>query len=767
MKNVLFYKLLKRLLIQSFSVVVILYAVQVFVEYLDVENNYKVMALSFGERFVSRFDSLDQIRDDALQEYAEILFSVPNIRYVGVMRGDVVHVEKGEADSLKSVRFENFLYGDNRDKPSGLQALRVVFEVEKSTFVNQVLRKSVHDLAVLMSFVVFVTVVTSYQFWVLIWKHVESLSEVLRIPNIAFSDSAIVLNKKKNGDELDVIVEAINNIVENLRLMHNKLLASRDKLRKSERRYRTLFTANNSVKWIISAANASVVDVNPAGIDFYGYERRTFLSMKVTDINMLDPRQVVEKMSCIPVGVGKQFFFKHKLASGDIRDVEVHSAAFYENGEKLIFSIIHDITARLQAERHLQEVNTSLEKSVEAANALAMEAKCASQTKSEFLANMSHEIRTPLSGVLGMLDLLQGTDLSSEQSDYVALATVSLKRLTRLLTDIIDVSRIGSGSMSLRSEPFALHKTIKQSCDTFAASAAQKGIALHLRVSDNVPRYVVGDSFRLQQVLTNIVGNALKFTRAGSIDVEVYRLPSVNGSTYRIFFAVADTGCGIPDESLAALFKPFSQVSKGYARRYQGAGLGLAICKELVTLMRGNIAIESEVNVGTTLYFCSTFEKSYRAAEISPRTVESDAPVRTIRVLLVEDDFVNLITARKMLEKIGHSVTSAKNGKEGLDLYGEHEFDLIMTDIQMPVMDGISMVKAIRSEEALHRRRRIPIIAVTAYAASEDRKRILASGVDCYLSKPLASNDLSRVVDAALGGATLMLDRQQQEQDWE
>ena len=362
---------------------------------------------------------------------------------------------------------------------------------------------------------------------------------------------------------------------------------------------------------------------------------------------------------------------------------------------------------------------------------------------------MSHEIRTPLNGILGMLQLLETSVQDEEELQYCALAIQSTNRLTSLLSDILDLSRVEANMMLIRSQRFNLRSALTQVIDLFVPVAVQTGVTLIRHLDSALPIWVVGDSIRLQQVLTNLIGNAFKFTQSGYVHVEAYPLPSRGNNTSRIFFAIEDTGCGIAEEELGKLFQPFTQVSQGYTRNYQGAGLGLTISKQLVSLMGGNMAVESEEGVGTAFYFCVTFGKEAHLHDGEAAVESRTAPPVPRRILLAEDDETTIFSIRKLLEKSGFSVAVAQNGQEALEMHEHDDFDLILMDVQMPGMDGIESTRRIRATGA-EGKRNIPIIALTAYAMAGDKEKFLAAGMSGYVAKPITMEILMQVMAETL-----------------
>jgi len=400
---------------------------------------------------------------------------------------------------------------------------------------------------------------------------------------------------------------------------------------------------------------------------------------------------------------------------------------------------LYEANQRLQA--HAAELERLVHERTRALEQALTVVEESLRAKGEFLAVISHEIRTPMNGVLGMAQLLLMTQLTAEQQGYAETIRSSGEVLLALINDILDLSKMESGKVTLDTRPVDVRAVVNEVTQLLSGQAQEKKLALRSDIAPEVPSWLRGDATRLKQIFLNLVGNAIKFTHKGSVRVEVVTMDNGGWLECR----VKDTGIGIPPDRVGRLFEKFSQVDSSITRRYGGTGLGLAICKRLVEGMGGTITVESKHYQGTTFTFripaipSEAPREGRRPPQVGPR------PVMHARILLVEDNPVNQMLAMSMLQKLGASADLAKDGAEAVEKVTAGAYDLILMDLQMPRMDGLTATRAIRATGGIRQPR---IVALTANAMDSDREACLEAGMDDFLSKPFQASELQEKLDA-------------------
>ena len=487
--------------------------------------------------------------------------------------------------------------------------------------------------------------------------------------------------------------------------------------------YRLIYDDNHK------PVNLMFIEVNEAFQKFFGLSKSKIIGKNHSD---LFPDSALILMEYI-----NKFF--NKLVKGKSVQIDDYysqqydkwfEVAIYSPKENDIVIIITDIT-------HIKDTEKKLIRARDLAES-------ANKAKSEFLANMSHEIRTPINGIVGMIDLTMLTELSIDQRDNLLTAKVCANALLKIINDILDFSKLEAGKVTLENISFNIKNLLVETVKTHSSRINEKGLELHYTFSSSIPPLLTGDPNRLRQILNNLISNAIKFTEKGYITISILTMSEINDEV-ELKFIVSDTGIGISPGDIKRLFQSFSQLENSFTKEYGGSGLGLAISKNLIELMGGRIEVESEKGKGSSFYFSLKFKVSYDMEQNANCIPKITKPLKQLKILLVEDDFINQKVISKMLSEKGHAIDTANNGLEALELFEQNKYDVILMDIQMPKMNGVEAISRLKEKEGSTNH--TPVIALTAYALQGDRERFLDLGFDGYVSKPIQMSELFYNID--------------------
>lgn len=531
---------------------------------------------------------------------------------------------------------------------------------------------------------------------------------------------------------------------------------------------------------VIANANDGIV-ITSADLDEPG-PKIIYVNPAITEITGYEPDEIIGKTPRILQGPEtdkatlreiRESLEQGKAFKGELLNYDKQGQSYWlgvsivplkdPSGKITHFAAIErDITDRKNAEkeqknniRQLKRANLKAEAAHRDLQDSLKRAEESNKSKSDFLANMSHELRTPMNGVLGMAYLLSDTELTDEQKECVQTINGSAETLLMLLNDILDFSKIEANALVIERIPYSFSDVARQTMAIFRQQAQDKDIDLNLMLSDRIPETIEGDPGRMRQILTNLIGNALKFTDDGSVDV-VAKTATKSGIDI-LHVEIKDTGIGIPEDKQRVIFEKFSQADTSVTRKFGGTGLGLAITKQLAALMEGDISVESEVGKGSTFKIEIPYKevKRLNTNEIENNVDEDNTSKNTnriqvsdIRVLLVDDFPINRVFAEKLIKKFGmKDIDIAEDGLQAVEHYKNNVYDLVLMDCQMPNMDGYQATQTIRKIEA-ETGKHVPIVAMTANAMLGDREKCLQAGMDEYISKPLKPDKLRNILSA-------------------
>ncbi|AZZ36345.1 hypothetical protein CIK05_05920 [Bdellovibrio sp. qaytius] len=498
--------------------------------------------------------------------------------------------------------------------------------------------------------------------------------------------------------------------------------AAHKAMTENEQKFRALF--ENSYDTIMVSRDNIVLEVNDAFPRVFGFAKEEIIGHSL--LLVANPSETTKIQKNISQGVELPYEVECLHKDGSALTILVTGKTITLKGENIRMATLRDVTAQKKLERALRDSET---KALEVARA-----------KSEFLANMSHEIRTPLNGVMGMVNLIGETALDSEQRKYLEMIRTSADALLTIVNDILDFSKIEAKKLNLEMIDFELKPAVEDIRQILSFAASHKGLVFECHYDQNLTKYITGDPTRLRQIILNLASNAIKFTAKGSVIIGVKEVLR-DGQKVKLKFSIQDTGIGIPAAAIKNLFQSFSQVDASTTRKYGGTGLGLSICRQLVEMMGGEIGVNSTEKVGSEFWFTITFPivpflKDANLVKIDfKNTVQ-----KKWRILIAEDNTVNQMIVKSMLQKPGHTLTIVANGQEAIDALNIAPYDVVLMDCQMPEMDGFEATKQIRKSAGAWKD--IPIIAMTANAMAGDRERCLAAGMNDYVSKPMRVEDL-------------------------
>jgi len=548
---------------------------------------------------------------------------------------------------------------------------------------------------------------------------------------------------------LDRYRKSLSRKVEALRNSHRRLrseIVEREKvereLRESEAKFRHIFTSSLDAIAICTYPERRIIDINDEYLRRLGYSRDEIVGKTAVELNLWADAEACRDFGAqlAQEGFVRDYEASYRTKDGRIVVYQVSASVIELGGAQFVVVNTRDVTQIRRTEHELIKTREA--------------ALAASRAKSEFLSSMSHEIRTPMNAILGMADLLCDTPLNSEQQRYANMIRTNGDALLELINGILDLAKVESGRMNLDLADFDLNQLIGTLLETHGLQAHEKGLELAARVLPDVPCNLVGDSLRLSQILINLLGNAIKFTRSGEVVLTVERDPDCIGAC-GLRFGVSDTGIGIPADKLDSIFANFTQADSSTTRRYGGSGLGLAIAKGLTALMGGKIWVESEAGKGSTFYFTARLDVQKEPAKLAPRSTGID--LHGVPVLVVDDNEINRLILREQLSRVGAIVAEAADGEQALAEFNRAQaagkpYELLLLDCVMPGMDGFEVAQRVRTETSGSN---LIILMLTSDNLTPKLARLRELGLDAYLVKPIRRAELFSAIASAIGKSAM------------
>jgi PAS domain S-box-containing protein len=571
------------------------------------------------------------------------------------------------------------------------------------------------------------------------WNYTNQQLEIARQKGILFETT----HRRKDGSTFQVEVNSQGTYFRDKSILFSVVrdITERKKAKKiiheNQIKYRSLFMnmqtgyAYYTLVYdnIHNTIDLMFIEINEAFEHLFGFTKKNIVGKRHAEVFPTSKDYILNmiKSNSYKIKLGESVYVNEYYSVAHDKWITI---AIYSPKENDIVTIITDITLMKQTELKL----IAAKEAAEAAN----------KAKSEFLANMSHEIRTPINGMVGMVDLTLLTDLTEEQRENLVTSKTCANSLLNIINDVLDFSKMEAGKLTIENINFDIVALIEETVKTHTLRVKEKRLELNYTFSSMIPQYLIGDPYRIRQILNNLISNAIKFTESGNIEVSVKEITHFNNQV-KLRFAVTDTGIGISPEDINRLFMSFSQIETTFTKKFGGTGLGLVISKNLVEMMGGKIGVDSVKGKGSIFYFELKLKTGHCIEESIRPIPELTKTTKPLRILIAEDDAINQKVIRKMLHEKGHIVETANNGLEALTMYESEKYDIILMDIQMPFMSGVETVRKIREMET--QGNHTPIIALTAYALQGDRERFLSLGMDEYITKPLQMNELYSAID--------------------